>query len=277
MSFRCDSALRSLLVILSLLLSGTTNSVALDSMPPGSLKAYAVVAENSRYIERWATSNSEELQQLRSATRFAPGETAYTAVIVTGYTRNEAGRIELDASFRFYNRDNKVLFRRDAYAQASRHIAEESGFIMLDPALDIGFDPQDPPGDYRLEFEVTDKISQRRTLASVTLTLDPRKYSGVLDKRIDDARILDELWRYYDQSHDSLALKRISSILYWADKKSDEKRLLGEAAHWSLSKRICQSVETYKQCQQLLDKSKPGNRAILKKILDDSPTQLTAG
>ncbi len=270
----CRSLL-SLLTTLTALLLVATSGFALDSMPPGSLKAYAVAAENSRYIERWASSNPEELQDLQSATRFAPGETAYTAVIVTGYSRDEKGHIDLDAGFRFYSHDNRVLFRRDAYAQAKRKQTLETGFIMLDPALDIGFDPQDPAGDYRLEFEVTDKIAQRRTLASVILTLDSHKYSGILEAQIDDARILDELWRYYDQSQDAEALKRMISILHWAELKQENKKLLGEAANWSLSRRAGQSPAVYTRCQQLLDDAKPRDRIILEQILNAARAQST--
>lgn len=147
---------------------------ALDAMPEGSLKAFAISSANPRYIERWNASNSQGQQQIPVQKRFAPGETVYTAVIVTGYSRDSHQQIDLDASFRFTNSAGRVLFRRDAYARAKRFIPRETGFIILDPALDISFDQQDPAGNYRIEFEINDHISRHRTLTSIVLSLEPQ-------------------------------------------------------------------------------------------------------
>lgn len=254
-----------------------TSSMALDAMPPGSLKAFVISSENPRYIERWTAINSEDNQQIHTETSFAPGETAYTAVIVTGYTRDAKGRLDLDAGFRFFDHTGKLLFRRDAYAKTKQHVVRKSGFIMLDPALDIGFDPQDPAGNYLLEFEVNDNISHHRTVASIILTLNPLKYSGILKQRIDDARVLDDLWRYYDQSQDPQALKRLISVLHWSEKKRGEKKILGDATRWSIASRTRRSPEIRSQCRQLFNDPEIKNRVLLEQILGATSPQPTAG
>lgn len=264
-----NNTVKRTLLLLTALLACVSQALALDAMPPGSLKAFAVAADNPRYIERWASSSPEELQNLQPQTRFAPGETAYTAVIITGYSRNSNGRIDLAAGFRFHDQNGKVLFRRDAYAHAQKFLAAESGFIMLDPALDIGFDPQDPPGKYLLSFSVVDNISQRRTQAEAYLTLDPQKYARILKQRIDEARILDELWRYYDQSRDLRALKRLASVLHWENEKKGEQKVLGAAAYWSLESRGRQDPQVLADYRRLLRDPEFANRAILGKIVEE--------
>ena len=168
-----DKIAAALICSLLLILGPASSATALDAMPPGSLKAFALSSANPRTLEHWASQSEEEQEPLQIATHFAQGETAYAAVLVTGYTRNADNQVDLDASFRFYNAEGKLLFRRDAFARLRRTLAVPSGFLLLTPALDIGFDGEDPPGDYQLEFEINDNVSHRRTRTSLTLTLEP--------------------------------------------------------------------------------------------------------
>lgn len=162
-----------LLTLASALALLPATAEALDAMPAGSLKAYAVSGDSSEMRRANILSSGTEMPS-GNKVLFRTGEGASAAVIVTGYSRDDDGRVDIDASFHFIANDGRLLFRRDAYARARRRITQETGFISLAPALEISFDSNDPPGKYRLEFIVTDNISHHRTKTELILTLERR-------------------------------------------------------------------------------------------------------
>lgn len=234
----------------------------------GTLRAYAACSDTPSYIEKWISTPSSHGQRIRSVTTFAPGETAYTAVIVTGYTIADNGAINLEAGFEFIKPDGKVLFGEKKYAEARSTGHQEVAFVMLDPALDIGFDNTDTEGIYELRYYVTDNLAKKTIEASEKITLTGQKYSKkILEKQITDPKVLDDLWGYYNTSKDKRAVQRIISILHWIEDGHGIEIALGGAARWSLAQNAFSNDEVYTICKRYLETGDKNNQKYLEGIL----------
>jgi hypothetical protein len=245
-----------------------TASHGFEPEPMGTLKAYAACSDTPRYIEKWVATPASQGQEIRSVTSFAPGETAYTSVIVTGYTIGENGAINLEAGFEFIKPDGKVLFGEKKYAKAMSTGNKKVAFVMLDPALDIGFDNTDPEGVYELRYYVTDNLAGKSTEASETITLTKEKYSKkILQTPITDAKVLDDLWGYYNTSHDEKAVQKIISILHWLEDGHGMEIVLGGAARWSLTQNAFNNATVYSICRKHLETDDTKNQKYVKELL----------
>ncbi len=177
--------LRSLLYGLSLLLCAAP-ALSLEALPTGSLKAFALASARPAAIHLWASSAQKLEKHPAVHPSFAPGETAYTGVMVIGYSFDVGQAIDLDAGFRFFDHLDQRLFRRDLFARAGSSFAGKTGFILLIPIFEITFDPTDPPGNYRPEFEIHGNLGRNRTTASMQLTLDPRENSYLPEQNAEN-------------------------------------------------------------------------------------------
>ncbi len=212
---------------------------AYESAPMGQLAAYVACSDSPRYIKKWVTTPSEQKQRVRWVTIFAPGEVAYTSVIITEYTIGKDGSVDLEAGFEFTKPDGKVMFSEKKYSKAKSSGYSNTGFIMLDPALDLGFDNTDPLGEHELKFYVKDHLSGKTTTASQKITLTLEKYNkSVLISPISSSKVLDDLWGYYRTSKDPKAVERIISVLHLNEDGHGMEIVVGGAARWSLTKKL---------------------------------------
>ena len=258
----------SIILVLAVILFAVSTSYGLAPEPMGSLKAYAVSSDTPRYIEEWVTKSSSHGPVIRVVTSFAPGETAYTAVIVTGYTVGENGAISLEAGFEIIKPDGEVFFEENKYAKLRSTGHKQVAFVMLDPALDISFDDGDPEGIYDLRFYVTDNLTGKTIEASEKITLTKEKYSEkILETPITDAKVLDDLWGYYNTSKNEKAIQRVISILHWQEDGHGMEIVLGGAASWSLAQNAFNDKAVYSICKKYLNAGDIKNQKYLIEIL----------
>ncbi len=86
---------------------------------------------------------------------------------VEGITGAHADRYQFEVDWKLYKPDGSVLFAEDGYALGSGPAPKDSVFAIAYPTLFIILDKSDPPGNYRLEATVQDKVTKTRAVDSV--------------------------------------------------------------------------------------------------------------
>ena len=94
----------------------------------------------------YASNQTENFDQENFVREYVIGETAYCAVLVSGFSVNDANMVDISANLRFLAPDGTVLFDEKNYARVKRTLAAEEKGLVLDNSFDVEFTPDDPPG-----------------------------------------------------------------------------------------------------------------------------------
>lgn len=237
-------------------------------MMKGELKVYVVVSDNHEYIDEWITTSSSHGVHIKGVNEFVPNETIYCAFIVTGYELNEKGKVDLSADMEVIKPDATILFSEVNYAKADKKTDNKPGFIMMDPALDLVLDKTDVLGVYTIKVTIRDKINSKIANAEEKIILsNTKRANDILNKPINDAKTLDDLWMYYFEKKDAEAVKRIISVVHWVEDGKGFEIVLGGAARWSLKSNAYQHPDIYNICKEQVNQSRGLTKEILEKVI----------
>ena len=199
---------------------------------------------------------------------FVRGETAYCSFIVKGFQVGQGGNLDLSADCEARDPNGEVVFLEKEYAKASGIAEIIQPYVQLDNALDITFEASDLPGLYSIRLVVVDSIAQTKTETTRKIRLFGSEETRDLFKQpITDAKQLDDLWQYYFETHDEIAVRRIISLLPWRKDGSGMQIVLGGAADWSLHSNAYQHDDVYSICQKMLSNGDEKTKALLIELL----------
>jgi len=242
-----------------------------------ALALVATCLSASTYAEKlngmvYVSNQTENFDQSNSVREFIVKETAYCAFLVTGFSTNASGFVDLTADIRFIDSEGKVLFQQKDYAKAQSQVVPDQKTLMLDNSFDIGFTKEDPLGMYMVEASIRDNVGKGQTKAETTILLFDTKKSGkIILAPVNTAKQLDELWEEYFRSKNPWAVKRIISALQLKKEASDfELMIVGSAAEWSLGSNAIQHPEVLSICKQALKHTMGATKEMLQGIIADA-------
>ncbi len=139
-----------------------------DSNKPGQLQLIIGAGASPTYLEEWVSEPSTQPIGIPRLKTCRPHQTVYFGFFVTGYTIDTNGIMDCTAEIRVIHPDGTEVFDTPAYS-ASKGRQLSTGFVALDPAMDLILEAGDPPGTYRIEGTVTDKVSGTSAKAVYTI------------------------------------------------------------------------------------------------------------
>ena len=261
----------SLFLILVLIVFLAKFCWAIDPASENNLKAFLTVSDSPEYIENWVKKPSDTPIIIKKVTAFIPNETVYIAFIATGFGVKNDGRIDLHADIEIIKPNGEILFSLQDYSKATGHSSKKPCFVMLDPALDLIFDNTDPQGIYILKAIISDGVStQTATATEKIMLVSSTKLRNLLRTPINDAKILDDLWLYYFETHNLIVINRIISVLHWVKDGSGMQIVVGGAAKWSLTSNAKQHSEIFDYLVKEIQTSFGITKSLLEEIIEEA-------
>lgn len=125
-----------------------------------ALSAHIVMSPKDDFVGQWIAEGKPDSLPQSELTKVGIDETFYVAFLASGVAANHAERYRIHVDWKLYKPDGTVMFGEDNYARSSGPVMNEPGFYLTYPSLYIVFDKNDPPGKYRLEAVIKDKVAQ---------------------------------------------------------------------------------------------------------------------
>jgi hypothetical protein len=144
---------------------------AAEPNPPGQLGADLAVGSTPDFIREWVETPPAHGVKIPRVKTFRRGETAYFAVLVTGYLRDEAGRVHVELDLHIDKPDGSVLAHQENYARCAGVVEDRPAFLIADPGFDVGFEEGDPLGDYSVTVILHDRVAKKGAILMGTVTL----------------------------------------------------------------------------------------------------------
>ncbi len=168
--------MKKLIIILIIgLLSFASNVFALEPNEPGELEAYIVVSDTPDFIDEWMSTPFEKDIHMKRIKEVRYEQMFHIAVLVTGFVVNRNSRTDITADFILENPNRTIQFNEKDMFTHGRKMHNLTGFLMLDPAIDLAFEETDKPGKYTIKVKVTDRELEKTVKEKyiVVLTEEP--------------------------------------------------------------------------------------------------------
>ena len=124
-----------------------------DAGVPQQLQANILIIDSKDALAKWVMNpKGGDAGRLRSVT---VGQKVLLPVIVTGLKMADFGRPGIVADMQFVSPDGKVMFDGRKCCGANRGDPRTPGLVVLNPVLDLTFEPGDPMGTYGIRATVT--------------------------------------------------------------------------------------------------------------------------
>jgi hypothetical protein len=124
-----------------------------DAGTPPQLQASILIVDSKDAIATWVMNpKAGDAGRLRSVTA---GQKLFVPIIVTGLKTADFGRPGIVADMQFVSPDGTVMFDGRKCCGASRGDPRTPGLVVLNPVLDLSFEPGDPIGTYEIRAIVT--------------------------------------------------------------------------------------------------------------------------
>lgn len=204
---------------------------------------------------------------------FLRGDVISTLFIVENFARDTEGRVNVSAGFDWIKPDGSTMFSKENYSSARGKPPSSITLSFLDPVLELGFDNSDALGAHLLLITVTDHVSGNTVkLREPLMLVTTRQRKNLLNRPIDDAKVLDDLWVDYMEHRDDLPIRRIITVLHLAEEGSGMAMVIGSAARWSLGSQMQQIPEVLQICEKLIPGESGTTRTILEELVDKAKT-----
>ena len=238
---------------------------------PVNFEAVVAVSDSPNYIKQWMSTPASSSVRIKKVAVFTPGEIAYCSILVSAVSAEATAGFDFSADIEFLNPDGSVLYSEPNYAHSKGLANSKLQWVMLDPALDLGFDETDPLGTYAMKVTVKDRASGAEVKAEEWITLTKSKSSKEkLTRPITSAGQLDGLWTLYFETGEDAAVRRIISVLHWLEDGQGMQIVIGGAAQWSLKSNAAQHPGVLAICKDELARADETTSSILKKIVAEA-------
>lgn len=236
-----------------------------------NLKVFIAISDSPKYIEDWVSKRANEPVTINRKQAFSPDETIYIAFIASGFGTDNNLKVNLHANINITDPNGEKLFDLKDYSKAIGSVPDRKpSFMMLDPALDLVLENIDPKGVYILHIEIIDKTLNKISMATENIYLvSSVKLKNILNKPINNSKILDELWMYFFETNNPMLILRIISVLHWVEDGHGLQIAFGGAARRSLLSNAFQHPEVYNICINQLNRESGLTAKILAEIIEE--------
>ena len=136
-----------------------------------TLSVQVVVSDSSDFIKEWMVKPPHETIHLKPVKDIVPGQTIYVAVVVSGYGVNNNGQIDLVGDFIIKSPDGTTQVENNKISTHKKNFGGTGGFIMLDPAIILTFEEEDPRGTFVIKTVIKDNVLKKTGLGEYRISL----------------------------------------------------------------------------------------------------------
>lgn len=124
------------------------------------LTAHIVMSHSAGFIGSWLAENKTRQLPATKVQKVEKDKQFFAAFLAKGLEGDHANRYRFDVDWKLYKPDGTVMFSEDSYARGSGPVPQAPTFSLAYPTLFIVLEKTDPPGKYKLEAVVRDKVTQ---------------------------------------------------------------------------------------------------------------------
>jgi hypothetical protein len=156
---------------LSLAPLGAAEQQAVHASPEGELRVELIAAATPEYIREWVNTPHEHDVHVKRLRVVSSEQTFYVAVVATGYELDEQGMTDLICGWRLIGPSSTPLADERQFVSHKKRMTHRTGFVMLDPAIDLTLEVADERGLYTIEATVEDRVSGKTASNSYQIRL----------------------------------------------------------------------------------------------------------
>ena len=217
----------------------------------------------------YVSNQIENFEEEKIVREYVIGETAYCAILVQGFSVDDALSVNITADLKFIDPDGNIVFEERNYARVKKTVADDEKGLVLDSSFDVKFNENDPVGMYTLEVLIKDHVNNSENKTTTTLLLfDTAVSKEIIMTPVTTGGQLDVLWAEYFRSRNPWAIKRIISALKLGKESSSaEDAAVGFAARESLVFNGKRDAAVLKICKDTLSYTSGSTNELLKEVL----------
>lgn len=138
--------------------SGQTDASETSRLKEGNFKANVLITDSHDAIEKWVLMPEADRAGAGRIRQVTHGKKYYLPFVVTDYPWPASERMTLTAHVRFISPAGKTLFESPTFSRTIGPDLRSPSVIVLNPVMDVTFDPDDLPGTYTIRVTVTDHV-----------------------------------------------------------------------------------------------------------------------
>jgi hypothetical protein len=131
-----------------------------DASRDKQLTAHIVMSHSADFIGSWLAENKTRQLPATRVQKVEQDKPFFAAFLARGLEGNHADRYRFDVDWKLYKPDGTVLFSEVSYARGSGPVPKTPVFSLAYPTLYIVLENSDPPGKYKLEATIRDKVTE---------------------------------------------------------------------------------------------------------------------
>lgn len=136
------------------------------------LSAHIVMSHSAGFIGSWLAENKTKELPATRVQKVKKDKRFFAAFLAKGLEGNHADRYKFDVDWKLYKPDGTVMFSESSYARGSGPVPKDPKFSLAYPTLYIVLEKTDPPGKYKLEAIVKDKVTQTSAVDTYLFDFD---------------------------------------------------------------------------------------------------------
>lgn len=168
--------LKLFLLIVTISVISSSNLFAEESETKNELKVEIIVSESPSFISEWIGSRYSHSPRITRIKEIEQEKMFYMAVIVGGYSLDDNSSTDITGDFMLLGPDGSVSLEDKNIFKHKVEMEQDhaTGFIMLDPTLDIVLEEGDPQGFYTIKITVHDNTLDKESTNQYRLKLIAR-------------------------------------------------------------------------------------------------------
>jgi len=162
--------LKFFLLIIAILAISSSNLFAEELE---ELKLEMIVAESPNFISKWMGSSYSHAPHITRIKEVEQEQMFYIAVVVSGYGLNSKNFTDITGDFMLLEPDRSISLEEKNIFKHRIEMNNDrlTGFIMLDPTLDIILEEGDPQGIYTIRITAQDNTLSKKIEKEHEITL----------------------------------------------------------------------------------------------------------
>jgi hypothetical protein len=156
-----------------------TDAAEMAGKKEAEFHANILIVDSKSVIEKWVLLPAAERAKSGRFHQVPTGKKFFFPFVVTDYPYPATEKTDLSAHIRVLSPAGRVLLDQPAYSQTVTADPRSPHTIVLNPVMDITFDPKDTPGVYTFRLTVVDRVHATYSKAEEKLEIvPPSKESG---------------------------------------------------------------------------------------------------
>ncbi len=134
------------------------DAAELSGLTEANFKANILITESKAATEKWVLMPAADRPGAGRIRQVTQGKKYYLPFVVTDYPWPASEKMNLTTHVRFISPAGKTLFAAAKFSETVGPDPRSPSVIVLNPVMDVTFDPDDPPGTYTIRVTIKDNV-----------------------------------------------------------------------------------------------------------------------